>query len=125
MNDDTRLDCLDAYPVSTPNLLPLAAVRAIKEEAEKATKGRWMYEDGNSPHPNWASWVAQDYPSDWDFIAASRANVPTLCDTIETLVEALRLAVDSPHEVHNKAIAELLATINPPSAEAQTEGDGG
>jgi len=112
------------------NPLTLAAVRAIKSEAEKATQAPWvehygavMHIDGGLAH--YLPQQSNQPKIDAAFMAHARTNVPALCDSYVTLVEALRLAVDSPHEVHNKAIAELLATINPPSAEAQTEGDGG
>lgn len=82
----------------TTNPLTLAAVRAIKEEAENLI--------GNEG-------VVSPY-----VIKRTTEAIPALCDSYETLVEALRLVVDSPHEAHNKAIVELLSTIDQPSGEA-------
>lgn len=98
----------------TTNPLPLAAVRAIKSEAEKATQGPWLW---SGPCENWSYWPRflngpkletvlgpddsrstesvsdmriEIDPCDQDFIAHARTNVPALCNLVDTLVEALR-----------------------------------
>lgn len=112
----------------TTNSLTLAAVRAIKEEAENLI--------GNEG-------VVSPY-----VIKRTTEAIPALCDSIETLVEALRSIAQHPHcdygypssqsgdmqyaigvaDGHRCAAnvaRATLSTIDPRSAEAQTEGDGG
>jgi len=129
----------------TTKPLTLATVRDIKEEAEKATQGPWRFIleyprtslGGTSkigvPRVLAGRCLLEgfigDSGYDANFAAASRANVPALCDTIETLVEALRRIVNerdftAPEKMHWIA-QDVLSTIDPPSDEAQTEGDGG
>jgi len=67
-----------------------AEVRAAQERAERATKGRWECVDGNSPHPDWAAYVVDDSPSDWDFVRNARTDVPALCRDLLAAREALR-----------------------------------
>jgi len=144
----------------TTNPLTLAAVRAIKEEAEKRVGWQKDFD---------AAWIrCEILQKDTTQMAArswytkGRVNqsvaddaVPALCGTIETLVEALRLMHDERVHFHMEdaghndekqeccfctfgdraendiiecsycKVKAILATIDRPSAEAQTEGDGG
>ncbi len=119
----------------TTNPLTLAAVRAIKEEAENLI--------GNEG-------VVSPY-----VIKRTTEAIPALCDSYITLVEALRLLHDERVHFHMEdaghnnekqeccfctfgdraendiiecsycKVKAILATIDPQSGEAQTEGDGG
>jgi hypothetical protein len=116
----------------TTNPLPLAAVRAIKEEAEKATQGPWATQTGVAAdgsefvcvNPNVCiEWEPDERDiANFDFIAHARTNVPALCDTVETLVEIMQAARRSLNSADTAAriIDAILSTIDPPSGEAQT-----
>ena len=64
-------------------------IRAAMARAERATKGRWECVDGNSPHPDWAAYVVDDSPSDWDFVRNARTDIPALCRDLLAAREAL------------------------------------
>lgn len=107
----------------TTNPLPLAAVRAIKEEAKLTSHAEFCVHD----------------PA--EYMSARRTDMVDLCDSYVTLVEALREygshTRDCEFVIYRfdwrrkctcgyKAVLDaILSTIDPPNGEAQTEGDGG
>jgi len=77
-------------------------IRAAMARAERATKGRWECVDGNSPHPDWAAYVVDDSPSDWDFVRNARTDIPALCRELLAAREALMLIVHRCDELETR-----------------------